>query len=245
MSDHNQASQTPTTRGAIRESRHGEDQRTTASHASGSPQNADWSGVSSGAEGTIPTGMRPAGSTGSYDTTTSTSASSGYGSTSRGPSSGSASGSSMSGSGTSGSSGGSGSSSRSDSGSGGSGSGEEGGAVDKVIGATTQKMGAISDSMSGMTDQAASKADAGMEKAASGLDTLAGTIRDKSQTMGGGQMQSIASTAADKMESGAEMLRHTDSEQLVSELEALVRRKPVESMLVAAGIGFLFAKAMR
>lgn len=224
MSDHDQASQTPTTRGAIDESRSGTDQRSTVSQAPGSPRSTDWAGVSSGAEGAIPTGARPAGGTGSYDASTGGSSASG----------------SMSGSGASGS-GSFGSSSSSGSGS----SGDDSGAVDKVIGATAQKMGAISESMSGMTDQAASKADAGMEKAASGLDSLAGTIRDKSQSMGGGQMQSIATTAADKMESGAEMLRHTDSEQLISELEALVRRKPVESMLVAAGIGFLFAKAMR
>jgi len=32
---------------------------------------------------------------------------------------------------------------------------------------------------------------------------------------------------------------------MIVELENMVRRKPVESMLVAAGIGFLLAKAVR
>jgi ElaB/YqjD/DUF883 family membrane-anchored ribosome-binding protein len=32
---------------------------------------------------------------------------------------------------------------------------------------------------------------------------------------------------------------------MIADLEAFVRSKPVESLLVAAGIGFLFSKAMR
>jgi ElaB/YqjD/DUF883 family membrane-anchored ribosome-binding protein len=110
--------------------------------------------------------------------------------------------------------------------------------ADKVISTATQKMG-------GFADQATSSADAGLEKAAGGLDTLAGTIRDKSQSLGGGQMESIATTTADKLASGAEMLRGQNTDQLVSELEALVRRKPVESLLVAAGVGFVLSKALR
>jgi ElaB/YqjD/DUF883 family membrane-anchored ribosome-binding protein len=63
--------------------------------------------------------------------------------------------------------------------------------------------------------------------------------------MGGGSVASIATTAADKMEAGAQMLREKDTEQIVSDLEALVRRKPVESLLVAAGIGFVLSKIVR
>jgi ElaB/YqjD/DUF883 family membrane-anchored ribosome-binding protein len=94
-----------------------------------------------------------------------------------------------------------------------------------------------------MTDQATSAVDTGMDKAASGLDTVAGTLRDRGE--GGGSMASIATTAADKMEAGAQMLRDKDTEQIVSDLEALVRRKPVESLLVAAGIGFVLSKIVR
>jgi ElaB/YqjD/DUF883 family membrane-anchored ribosome-binding protein len=96
-----------------------------------------------------------------------------------------------------------------------------------------------------MGDQATSAADTGMDKAASGLDTVAGTLRDRGESMGGGSMASIASTAADKMEAGAQMLREKDTEQIVSDLEALVRRKPVESLAVAAGIGFVLSKIVR
>ena len=110
--------------------------------------------------------------------------------------------------------------------------------ADKVISTATQKV-------SGIAGQASSSADAGIEKAAGGLGTLAGTIRDKSQSLGNEQIGSIATAAADRLESGAELLRGQNTDQLMSELEALVRRKPVESMLVAAGIGFVLSKALR
>jgi hypothetical protein len=193
MSEHQHASHPSTTHDAIEEMERGTDRQTPASRAPGAPRSTDWSGVSSGAEGELPTGATPT----------------------------------------------SGSSGRNQARSG----------VDTVIDTAGQKASAMGEQASqkvdSLADQATAKADAGMEKAASGMDTLAGAIRDKSQSMGGGQMQSMATMAADKIESGADMLRQKDTDQLVSELEALVRRKPVESLLVAAGIGYLFAKAMR
>jgi hypothetical protein len=108
--------------------------------------------------------------------------------------------------------------------------------VDKVVSTTTRKAGSLA-------DQATSSMDAGIEKASGGLDTLAGAIRDKSPSLGGAQ--SMANTAADKIEARAEMLRGQNADQMISDLEALVRRRPVESMLVAAGAGFILSKALR
>jgi ElaB/YqjD/DUF883 family membrane-anchored ribosome-binding protein len=117
------------------------------------------------------------------------------------------------------------------------------------VGQATEQAGAVMDTakeqVTKVTDQATTAADAGMDKAASGLDTIAGTLRERGGSMGGGSMATIATTAADKMEAGAQVLREKDTEQLVSDLEALVRRKPVESLLVAAGIGFVLAKIVR
>jgi hypothetical protein len=93
-------------------------------------------------------------------------------------------------------------------------------------------------------DQAASRADAGMDKAAHGLDSLASTLRERSQSMGEGQMGSMATMAADRLASGAEMLRAKDAEQMVTDLEALIRRRPVESLLVAVGAGYLLSRAL-
>lgn len=110
----------------------------------------------------------------------------------------------------------------------------------EVVDATKEKAGAIA-------DQAATKVDAGIDKAAGGLDKAADLLRDKSEQMGdqGSGMQSMATQAADKLEVAAGYLKDKDSDQLVADLEALVRRKPVESLLVALGVGFLLSKAVR
>jgi ElaB/YqjD/DUF883 family membrane-anchored ribosome-binding protein len=110
--------------------------------------------------------------------------------------------------------------------------------TDRVIDSASTKASEIG-------DKATQQADAGMEKAASGLDSLAGTLRDRGQSMGEGQLQSATTMAADKLESGAEMLRQKDTDELVADLEALVRRRPVESMVVAAAAGFFLSKALR
>ncbi len=132
------------------------------------------------------------------------------------------------------------------------GQGEAGGMVESAkekVGQVTEQAGAMLDTAkyqsAKVTDQATSAVDTGIDKAATGLDTVAGTLRERGESMGGGSMASIATTAADKMEAGAQMLKDKDTEQIVSDLEALVRRKPVESVLVAAGIGFVLSKIVR
>jgi len=108
-----------------------------------------------------------------------------------------------------------------------------------------QVIGTASSKASELGDRATEQADAGMEKAASGMDSLAGTLRDRGQSMGEGQLQSAAMTAADKLESGAEKIRQTDTDQLIAQLETFVRQKPVESLVIAAAAGYLFSKALR
>lgn len=105
-------------------------------------------------------------------------------------------------------------------------------------------MGDVQQKATEMTDQAGQKADVTKDKAASGLDSLAGTLRDRGQSMGDGQMGQMATMAADRLEQGAEMLRSKDTDQLVMELEDVIRRRPVESLLVAAAAGYLLSRAL-
>ena len=58
-------------------------------------------------------------------------------------------------------------------------------------------------------------------------------------------MQATATTTADQLAAEAQYLRDKDSQQLVTGLGMLVRRKPTESLLVAAGVGSMLAKALR
>lgn len=94
------------------------------------------------------------------------------------------------------------------------------------------------------TEQAQQKADQGMDKAASGLDQAAEMLRQQGEQRGG-TVASAATTTADKLGSASQYLRDKDSAQLLDDLEALVRSKPVESLLVAAGVGFVLSKILR
>jgi len=117
--------------------------------------------------------------------------------------------------------------------------GGTGGTMDKA----KEAMSGVTEMASGIGSQATSKADAGIEKAAGGLESLATTLRDRGESMGEGQVGSLATAAAERMSSGAEMLRGKDTEQMMTDLEALIRRRPMESLLVAAGIGYLISRA--
>jgi len=87
------------------------------------------------------------------------------------------------------------------------------------------------------------KADQGMDKAAQGLDQAAEKLRQQGQQ--GGTMGTAATKTADTLDSASQYLRDKDTDQLLSDLESLVRRKPVESVLVAAGVGFVLSKLFR
>jgi ElaB/YqjD/DUF883 family membrane-anchored ribosome-binding protein len=58
-------------------------------------------------------------------------------------------------------------------------------------------------------------------------------------------MQGVAVQAADRLDAAAKYLKDKDSQQLMTDLEELVRRKPTQTLLVAAGVGFLLSKVVR
>jgi ElaB/YqjD/DUF883 family membrane-anchored ribosome-binding protein len=87
-------------------------------------------------------------------------------------------------------------------------------------------------------------ADQGMDQAASGLNQASDMLRSKGGEQGG-SVGSAAAATADKMDTASGYLREKDTDQIVTDLEALVRRKPTESLLVAAGIGFVLSKVFK
>lgn len=93
------------------------------------------------------------------------------------------------------------------------------------------------------TDVAHERADQGMDKASQGLDQAAEMVRERAPQ--GGTVGNVASTAADTMESASTYLRDKDSSQLMDDLENFIRRKPTESLLAAAGIGFVLSKVFK
>lgn len=100
------------------------------------------------------------------------------------------------------------------------------------------------DQSGGIAQQAGQKAEVGMQKSAEGLKKAAEKARSVSEERSG-PVGTIGVQTADVLEKGAGYLEQGDTGQLIEDLEALVRRRPVEAMLVAAGMGFIVSKAMR
>lgn len=92
--------------------------------------------------------------------------------------------------------------------------------------------------------KAQDKADQGIDAATSGLTQAADMLRSQGEQQGG-SVGSVATKTAERLDSASQYLQGKDSEQLLNDLEALARRKPVESLLVAAGVGFVLSKVLR
>jgi len=45
------------------------------------------------------------------------------------------------------------------------------------------------------------------------------------------------------LQSGADLLHNQSADELISEIESFIRRKPAESLLIAAGLGFMLSRA--
>jgi ElaB/YqjD/DUF883 family membrane-anchored ribosome-binding protein len=79
--------------------------------------------------------------------------------------------------------------------------------------------------------------------AAGGLDSAAETLHQKADRMPGGEKAARAAhTAADALSSTAEYIREHDVKSMVADMQDVVRRNPGPALLVAAAVGFLFAR---
>jgi ElaB/YqjD/DUF883 family membrane-anchored ribosome-binding protein len=91
--------------------------------------------------------------------------------------------------------------------------------------------------------QAQSKADESMDKAAEGVGQAADMLRSRGQE-GSGTMANAATSAADRLDNASSYLREKGTEDILQDIESLIRRKPVESLLVAAGAGYVLSKIL-
>ena len=91
---------------------------------------------------------------------------------------------------------------------------------------------------------AADKIDDNREAAASGLDKVASAIHEKADSLPGGEkVSSLAHATADKVSSTADYVRQHDVSRMMADVETMVKNNPGPSLLVAAGLGFLVARA--
>jgi len=76
-----------------------------------------------------------------------------------------------------------------------------------------------------------------------GIESLAGKIRDKSPQ--GGMLGSAAEGVADTVEAAGSYLRDTEFSEMGHDMSNVIRRYPIQSILVGIGLGFLLARATR
>ncbi|MDQ3045513.1 MAG: hypothetical protein M3R06_10265 [Chloroflexota bacterium] len=109
----------------------------------------------------------------------------------------------------------------------------------------SQAMDTAKEKTDQLSSQAMATADVGMDKAADGLDRAADLLREQSSRFGGVSTRNAVAMTADRLDQAGQYLRDKDTDQLMADVEALVRRKPAESLLVAAGLGLLLSKVLR
>lgn len=75
------------------------------------------------------------------------------------------------------------------------------------------------------------------------MENLAGTIRQNVPRQG--MMGTAAETVAEGLESGGRYLQEQDFGDMIDDLETIVRRYPIQAVLVGIGLGFILSRATR
>ncbi len=102
----------------------------------------------------------------------------------------------------------------------------------------------FSSNMKDLGNQAESKLDAGRQKVADTLHNTADTLRNRASE-GSGRLSSVANKTADRLSRAADYTRDHNFNDVWSDLTAVVRSRPYESIAVALFVGVLVGKSMR
>src|SRR5918912_63718 len=106
-----------------------------------------------------------------------------------------------------------------------------------------QLAGDVKDKAQQVGTQATEKADAATTTVGEKITDVAQTIREKAPESG--PVAQAADTTAQTLERAGTYLREQDLSEMRADLEGLIRRHPLESLLVGLGIGFLLARSTR
>jgi len=87
------------------------------------------------------------------------------------------------------------------------------------------------------------KADQATEAVGSGMKSLGGTIRE--HTPKEGALATAGTAVADTLESGGRYLEEHKLGEIGEDVTNMIRRNPIPAVLIAAGLGFVLARAMR
>lgn len=84
------------------------------------------------------------------------------------------------------------------------------------------------------------------EQASSMMGTAAEQLRERGESLPGGERTTeMAAMAADKVEATSTYIREHDVNDMMTDLETLVRNHPTQSLIAAAAAGFLVGRMLR
>jgi ElaB/YqjD/DUF883 family membrane-anchored ribosome-binding protein len=92
-------------------------------------------------------------------------------------------------------------------------------------------------------EQAVERADAATTAVGERMTDAAQAIREKAPASGAAAQ--LADTAANTLERAGSYLQEQDLAAMRADLEGLIRRHPIESLLIGMGIGYLLARSTR
>ena len=112
------------------------------------------------------------------------------------------------------------------------------------VAATVQdKAQQVSDKAQDVGQQALDRADAATTTVGEKMTDVAQSIRQNAPA--GGTLGNVADTAASTLDRAGSYLQHQDLADMRSDLEGIIRRHPIEALLVGLGVGYLLARSTR
>ena len=101
----------------------------------------------------------------------------------------------------------------------------------------------VADKAQDIGQQAVDRADDATTTVGGKMTDVAQTIREKAPMSG--PVANAADTAANTLERAGTYLQEQDLADMRSDLEGIIRRHPIESLLVGLGVGYLLARSTR
>jgi uncharacterized protein YjbJ (UPF0337 family) len=117
------------------------------------------------------------------------------------------------------------------------------GTIENVKDKVQDVAGDVKDRAQQVSSQVADRADAATTTVGEQMSNMAQTIRDKAPTSG--PVADAADTAAHTLERAGSYLQQQDLGDIRADLEGIIRRHPMESLLIGLGIGYLLARSTR
>jgi ElaB/YqjD/DUF883 family membrane-anchored ribosome-binding protein len=115
-----------------------------------------------------------------------------------------------------------------------------------MTGKVSEKANQAREQASHAAHEAQRKVDAQRDTVAGGLGTVATQLRDRAETIPGGDKSTqVAQNAAQRIEGASEYVREHEVSEMMTDLERLVRTHPTESLVVAAAAGFLVGRMFK